>query len=431
MAKVFKEEQEKCSIIATYYAIEKNVNLEPDKDLDLKSVFAEVYPNMPEDWYVTFLNQAQAIKNKIGDNNWKYGWYDGTQGWASGIMPNNKVSYIMSAIWDVFTDKQKKVFGGQKDSWNTADVFVVNTQMEKEILKQVKIYQNDFQDFVPPQIFIGTLNAYLSELVKNNDLIPISLKKQTKNAPVRVKETNVDDVPVEGLKPFDGEFLAKPYSYFDIVNRGSKLNFTGNSLFYKASVQVGNYPYFYQIEQRMQGQSSKAEVKDLVVKGDKGKRGPADAQTGNVPMPQFKALVKDYTGEDYDHNIPAVGTKIDEEYWSDYLETIYKQAQEKLDFDFGGFTVFGKKYNPTEFMEFAVRLDNLSDKKIRTLYNMNKNAFSAKLRNKLRHLRTIKAILKAQKKNKLSEFLMIIYFRAAKMNITDKDLVSPFLKVSS
>ena len=82
-------------------------------------------------------------------------------------------------------------------------------------------------------------------------------------------------------------------------------------------------------------------------------------------------------------------------------------------------------------MEFAVRLDNLSDKKIRTLYNMNKNAFSAKLRNKLRHLRTIKAILKAQKKNKLSEFLMIIYFRAAKMNITDKDLVSPFLKVSS
>ena len=431
MAKVFKEEQEKCSIIATYYAIEKNANLEPDKDLDLKSVFAEVYPNMTEDWYVTFLNQAQAIKDKIGDNNWKYGWYDGSQGWASGIMPNNKVSYIMGAIWNVFTDKQKKVFGGQKDSWNTADVFVVNTQKEAQILKFVKELQSEFQDFVAPEIFIGTLNAYLSELVKNNDLIPISLKKQTKNAPVKVKETNVDDVPVEGLKPFDGEFLAKPYSYFDIVNRGSKLNFTGNSLFYKASVQVGNYPYFYQIEQRMQGNSSKAEVKDLVVKGDKGKRGPADAQTGNVPMPQFKALVKDYTGEDYDHNIPAIGTKINEEYWSDYLETIYKQAQEKLDFDFGKFTIFGKTYTSKEFMEFAIRLDNLSDKKIKTLYNMNKNAFSAKLRNKLRHLRTIKAILKAQKKDKLSEFLMIIYFRAAKMNITDKDLVSPFLKVSS
>ena len=66
MAKVFKEEQEKCSIIATYYAIEENANLEPDQDTKLKSVFTQVYPNMPEDWYVTFLNQAQAIKNKIG-----------------------------------------------------------------------------------------------------------------------------------------------------------------------------------------------------------------------------------------------------------------------------------------------------------------------------------------------------------------------------
>ena len=429
MAKVFKEEQEKCSIIATYYAIEENANLEPDKDTKLKSVFTQVYPNMPEDWYVTFLNQAQAIKNKIGDNNWKYGWYDGTQGWASGIMPNNKVSYIMGAIWDVFTDKQKKVFGSQKDSWNTADVFVVNAQMETEILRFVKQLQDDFQDFVSPQIFIGTLNSYLSELVRNNDLVPISLKKQTKNAPVRVKETNVDDVPVEGLVPFDGEFLAKPYSYFDIVNRGSKLNFTGNSLFYKASFQVGSYPYFYQIEQRMQGNSSKAEVKDLVVKGNKGKRGPADAQTGNVPMPQFKALVFDYTGEEYDHNIPAIGSEINVKYWSDYIETIYKNAKD--DFDFGKFTIFGKTYTPKEFMEFAIRLDKLSDDKIKILYNISKNAFSAKLRNKLRHLRTIKAYLKAQKDNKLSEFFMVIYFRAAKMNITDKDLVSPFLKVSS
>ena len=429
MAKVFKEEQEKCSIIATYYAIEENANLEPDKDLNLKSVFMEVYPNMPEDWYVTFLNQAQAIKNKIGDNNWKYGWYDGSEGWASGIMPNSKVSYIMGAIWDVFTEKQKKVFGGQKDSWNTADVFVVNAQKEGQILKRVKELQSDFQNFVAPEIFVGTLNAYLSQLVKNNDLIPLSLKKQTKNAPVKVKETNVDDVPVEGLKPFDGEFLAKPYSYFDIVDRGSKLNFVGNSLFYKASFQVGNYPYFYQIEQRLQGKSSKAEVKDLVVKGKKGKRGPADAQTGNVPMPQFKALVKEYTGEDYDYNIPPIGSKIDEKYWSDYLETIYNKA--KNNFDFGKFTIFGKKYSPREFMEFAIRLDNLSDKKIKILYKMNKNAFSAKLRNKLRHLRTIKAYLKAQETNKLSEFLMTVYFRAAKMNISDEDLVSPFLKVSS
>ena len=108
-----------------------------------------------------------------------------------------------------------------------------------------------------------------------------------------------------------------------------------------------------------------------------------------------------------------------------------KNAQEKLDFDFGGFTIFGKKYNPKEFMEFAIKLDNLPDDRVKILYKMSKNAFSAKLRNKLRHLRTIKAYLKAQEKNELSQFLMVVYFRAAKMNITDEDLVSPFLKVSS
>ena len=82
-------------------------------------------------------------------------------------------------------------------------------------------------------------------------------------------------------------------------------------------------------------------------------------------------------------------------------------------------------------MEFAIRLDNLSDKKIKILYKMNKNAFSAKLRNKLRHLRTIKAYLKAKEDSKFSDFLMMIYFRAAKMNISDEDLAAPFLKVSS
>ena len=48
MAKVFKEEQEQCSIITTYYAIEKEAKLEPDEDLDLKVKLTEVYPNMPE-----------------------------------------------------------------------------------------------------------------------------------------------------------------------------------------------------------------------------------------------------------------------------------------------------------------------------------------------------------------------------------------------
>ena len=42
MAKVFKEEQEQCSIITTYYAIEKDADLAPDADKDLKNTLLKV-----------------------------------------------------------------------------------------------------------------------------------------------------------------------------------------------------------------------------------------------------------------------------------------------------------------------------------------------------------------------------------------------------
>ena len=100
-------------------------------------------------------------------------------------------------------------------------------------------------------------------------------------------------------------------------------------------------------------------------------------------------------------------------------------------FDFGNFTIMGKKYEPKEFMKTAIEIDGMSEKDVKTLYKVSKNEYSAKLRNKLRHLRTIKAYLKAKEDNKFSDFLMIVYFRAAKMNISDEDLAAPFLKVSS
>ena len=427
MAKVFKEEQEKCSIITTYYAIEKNADLTPDKDIQLKTTLTEVYPNMPEDWYVTFLNQAAALKGEIGNNSWKYGWYDGKEGWANGKIENDKVSYIMSKIWDIFTPDQKKIFSGQKDSWNTADVFVVNSDQENNILTRVKELQKQFEDPTPPEIFVGTLNAYLSQLAKANILLPISLKKKTKSAPVKVTPTNFDAVPVEGISATNGQFLAKPYSYFEISDRGGKINFKGNSLFFKAQFLVGAYPYNYQIEQRMQGKSSKAEVKDLVVKGNKGKRGPADAQTGNIPIALMKNLIKEYSGEGYDDKITD---KLDANYWVPYFVSIYN-ASKKI-FDLGTLTIMGESRTPEQFMKQAIQIDNLTDKQVSVLYKASKNAFSSKLRNKLRHLRTIKSILNAQQKgDAFSKFLMYIYFRAAKMNINQEDLVGPFLKVSS
>ena len=98
----------------------------------------------------------------------------------------------------------------------------------------------------------------------------------------------------------------------------------------------------------------------------------------------------------------------------------------------GQLEINGVSFKPKEFMKQLINIDKMSDDNVKTFYEVQKGDFSAKLRNKLRHLRTIKSILNSQEKNDLfSKFLMFIYFRSAKMNINNEDLVGPFLKVSS
>ena len=36
-------------------------------------------------------------------------------------------------------------------------------------------------------------------------------------------------------------------------------------------------------------------------------------KTGNVPIKKFKALVKEYTGEDYDYNIPKCNRNLNKQ----------------------------------------------------------------------------------------------------------------------
>ena len=141
----------------------------------------------------------------------------------------------------------------------------------------------------------------------------------------------------------------------------------------------------------------------------------------------MKNLIKEYSGEGYDDKIT---NKLDEDYWVPYFVSIYDAS--KNIFNLGTLTIMGQARTPEQFMKQAIKIDNMTDKQVRVLYKASKNAFSSKLRNKLRHLRTIKSILNAQQKgDAFSKFLMYIYFRAAKMNINQEDLVGPFLKVSS
>jgi hypothetical protein len=428
--------QEQCSIIAMYYAIDKGSDTRALMDLNLKNVLYKTYRGINTDWYTTFLEQADAVKNYLGvrdkDTSYKYGWFDGSAGWNNNKIPSDKVTSIVTDIWDVFTRQQRDLFGNKKDSWNTADVYMVKASKESEILKEVKDLHKLFTESTSPEIFVGVLKTYMSKCVKNKWLIPISLKKRTSGVKVTAKENNVEDYPVGKLKVIEASFDEEPYSYFEIQDRG-ELDFKGNSFKYKASFTVGSYKQKYLIEQRMQGSGSKQEVKDIVATRS-GAYKAASAQTGLVPAPKFTEMILEYAKEEYNYNIPNVNTSFTEqekEYWKDYFKEIYNDNTFS-GVNFGTLKIMGKQHTPEDFMEVAISIDDLTETQVKSSYGVSKGDYSAKLRNKLRHLRFMKAFINAKVRGDevFGKFICEIYYRAAKMNMDESELAGPFIKIS-
>ena len=428
--------QEQCSIIAMYYAIDKGADTRALMDLDLKNVIYKTYRGINTDWYTTFLEQAEAVKNYLGvankDTSYKYGWFDGSVGWNTNKIPSNKVTSIVTDIWNVFTRDQRNLFGNKKDSWNTADVYMVKASKESEILTEVKELHKLFTDSTSPEIFVGVLKTYMSKCLKQKWLIPISLKKKTSGVTVKAKENNVDDYPVGELAVIEASFDEEPYSYFEIQDRG-ELDFKGNSFKYKASFTVGSYKQKYLIEQRMQGAGSKQEVKDIVATTS-GHYKAASAQTGLVPAPKFSEMILEYSKEEYNYNIPNVNTTFtqqEKDYWKDYFKEVYSDNTFS-NVDFGTLKIMGKAHTPEDFMEVAIGIDELTDAQVKSNYGVSKGDYSAKLRNKLRHLRFMKAFINAKNRGDevFGKFICEIYYRAAKMNMDESDLAGPFIKIS-
>ena len=72
-------------------------------------------------------------------------------------------------------------------------------------------------------------------------------------------------------------------------------------------------------------------------------------------------------------------------------------------------------------MNKAIELDNEYTKKT--------DKYPVALRSKLRSLRYIKMFQKAKKDGVLDNLIAEIYFASSKINISDKDLSGPFIKI--
>lgn len=416
---------EAASIVTFYHAIDKGADLTPNQDLILFEDLKKEFPNMDKEWYEGLLKQARALVKYLShsegseDNSWKYARYGG----KTKTLPSNKDTDIYDYIWNSFNREQQKLFTGKKDSWNTTDVYMVKASEEYKIKQMVDLLKEEFSDgTTAPEVFVGTVNAYLSKLLRDKKLIGISLKKPTKAEPEsHVYETNLDVGP-DGIEVHEGDIIGDMFTYMEITKRGGETDFAGNSLTFEAQFKAGKYIKRYFWESKVSSAAAHATEPRDRVPNNKGKYVNATARNGAIPAPKMADLVKKYTGEDINYNIPLSGkfTETHLKYWQKYFKDIVSDRTIKK--DFGKISVLGKQVSPEVFIELAFELDKVSA-------NPSGKNFAVKLRSKLRILRYIKMFIEAKKKVKLAELITHAYFLSSKMNISQADLSGPFIKV--
>ena len=451
----------------TTVTVEKQVGKSPNKLTEIQ------YPIAP--WVNTWISQALVIKNSFSGSrkNWKYGWFN--EGAISNTgFPAAKKSTSLQCIWDhiFFRDPDiKKAFTSQKDNWNPADIYLITAEAEKEIddfcprLYQEFLSAGEAIKNEPEwmETFVGSVNAELCNLVKAGTLIPISLKAQTTKVTMTGKMNNLNPIPGGKIDQVRGYFTRKPVAYFTLSNRSGKLDFgPTNSMKFHAFTRAGGYTYPYLVEQRMSGPSSntnKQEIKDVKMK-DGGGTKDANAQAGMIPVNKFKKLISKWshsTGGNvesapdnmYDADIPPVGSALSDseiQFWANEYDELSKKdfplgESGVTKADLGETSILGIKYSTLDYFKTVADLDQLEitsfplsviGEKDRGLKHGN---FSAKLRNKLYNLRFLRALSNAYEKKvdghpQLCMLLVRMYFLAAKMKISDKDLNGPFVKIS-
>ena len=453
--------QEQCSLAAIYFAYKRGASLNTDiknkKSRDaqfaLNKVLNRIYGSkMPKKWYDTFIEQAQVLcafplsSHQIGSTTdvYDFGWFDGSN--PQGVSPSDTTT-LMQDLWKLFGPKVWSEFDNQKDSWNTADVFMVKKNQDSKIYNAVKVMHENFIEkcCTDPGVFVGSVNTLLTQYVQSGILLPISLKVKTSNVNMRVKPTNMHQWGESGSIDIQtASFMTPPFMHFDVLIRDSQLNFGGgpnkldggNSLQYFAQFRVGDYVTKYLIEQRMSGSKTKAEIKDILLT-NKGTDTRAGAQTGTVPGFKFREIIKDFSGEDEDYMVPDKSSHLNRDnyitYWGNYLQNILSDSSIPKSIGKLSIDEDGKKqsYQPKEFIEKVFELDQMVIQQpniVKTKFNTGSvDGYPPKLRAKLKQLRFIKAMIDAKKR--FPELIIHLYYLAAKQNISNADLNGPFLKI--
>ena len=453
------ERQELASITAFYYAIEKGANLgtlaEPainlqDRDEELYKALLSVYSDMETRWYKAFIKQAIVLIKWLGhtqgstDTSYKYGRFGSS---SIDSIPSNKTSVLGDWMWDNLTKDQKKLYGSnpKKDTWNPMDVYIVKKSDEDGIKGEIteSCCKNRVGEDVEAAAVMEmqSLNEYLAYYANNHKLVGISLKETDFGEP-KVTENNLKKT-FDHIHPSCGMIYKALNMNMTVLGSKTKMvkgqlvdkgmDFETNSLTYEATFNIGNYKKSYKYESKISSVENHATEPRDRVKGAGGGFTNAKARNGAVPAPKMAKIVKEYSGQEINANIPLKGNFSDQDKKEMVkLLTSIKSGgnttavQKPFDFNIHLDKKSGKYFSrlsAKEYVNKLVELDN--DFKDKT------DKFPKALRSKFRAARYILMFQKAEQEseNRLSNLIAELYFASSKINMSKDDLSGPFIKI--
>jgi len=238
--------QERASMYAIEMGLNNNGYNDKNKFLrECRKKLLELYPDMDSDWEETFFQQQKTVSSKIpNNNNFNYSRDDG----------------FMKDI----TNFVKKFGISKKDSWNPADIWIVENPK-----KQMQYLQES--------LTINSLNEKMRTLFKENKIIGISLKKMSGKKAL----WEVVNVDMSVFKNKHNYSIGNTRIKFDLIN--GKLSSTDSIIEIMNGTKL---VATIQMRQNSKGFSN--------LKFEGTSKDATSARLGKVPLDMLDLLCKEY-----------------------------------------------------------------------------------------------------------------------------------------
>jgi hypothetical protein len=386
--------------------------IESSKKPSESELFAEivkVYPDLAKNnalreiWLSTYQKQAEALKSYLGNNK----GYNYSRDEKDGFM--------------AFIEDIAKTRCGvkTKDNWDPADIYMVKAQKEKEIRKRLDSITKSEDEMAN----IYSLNAYMRELIKSKDLMPVSLKaisKTKQKADLELSNMGKSKDQKEIKFALNGPL--KCYLNFG-TNSKTPTEIDNGEI--AGQFMVGDVIVNWQTRNFVMSTARGGVQTDLTPTGkDSGAKigkASADAIDDFFAKNYNKLGIIRPVNASKDPHIPEVGNwdATTKKYWIDFYKELKKFKVNKKDIDFGDMLVMYKNREVSKG-SFEQVLDYSIREEESTRYA------AGRLSSKLTCMRWAYAWALIEKKGLMDEWIKTLYYGAKK---EFRDTNGPFIKI--